>query len=89
MPPEIHQMPGPDEWPINNDVKPIQPPLLKKSHCSMPKKVRIRALDKDQPHETINVTQHEYDVRRGNCGEKGHNAMYRSCRQLENPNRKK
>lgn len=60
MPPEIHQMPGPDEWPINNDVKPIQPPLLKKSQCSMPKKVRIRALDKDQPHETINVTQHEY-----------------------------
>jgi hypothetical protein len=33
------------------------------------------------------VSRKGYDVRCGNCGEKGHNA--RSCRELDNPNRKK
>ncbi len=81
----ICPMPGPDEWPVDEGVEPIEPPQPRKQR-GRPKKQRKRGVN-EQPDESIKVSRKGYDVRCGNCGEKGHNA--RSCREPDNPNRKK
>jgi hypothetical protein len=81
----ICPMPGPDEWPVDEGVEPIEPPQPRKQR-GRPKKQRKRGVD-EQLDESIKVSRKGYDVRCGNCGEKGHNA--RSCREPDNPNRKK
>lgn len=52
----------------------------------MPKKLRRRGLDENDPHKTVRVTREGYDVTCGNCGQKGHNA--RGWKQPKNPNKK-
>jgi hypothetical protein len=81
----ICPMPGPDEWPVDEGVKPIEPPQPRKQRWR-PKKQRKIGVN-EQPDESIKVSRKGYDVWCGNCGEKGHNA--RSCREPDNPNRKK
>jgi hypothetical protein len=78
----INPMPGPDD----RDVDPIDPPEPKKQR-GRPKKQRKREPDEEKLDERIKMCRKGYDVRCGNCGKKGHNA--RSCREPENPNRKK
>jgi hypothetical protein len=79
-------MPGPNDWPIDCDVDPIQPPIPKPQR-GRPKKLRRRGIDETKADESVKVTRKGYDVCCGNCGQKGHNA--RSCSQPENSNRKK
>jgi len=84
--PNINPMPGPNDWPIDRDVDPIEPPIPK-TQRGRPKKLRRRGDDETVPDESTRVTRKGYDVCCGNCGKKVHNA--RSCKQPENPNRKK
>jgi hypothetical protein len=81
----INPMPGSDECLVDEGVEPTEPPHPRKQRWR-PKKQRKREVD-EQPNESIKVSRKGYDVRCGNCGEKGHNA--RSCRKPDNLNRKK
>jgi hypothetical protein len=72
--PNINPMPGPNDRLIDCDVDPIEP-SIPKTQRGRPKKLRRRGDDETVPDES------------GNCGKKVHNA--RSCKQPENPNRKK
>jgi hypothetical protein len=86
----INPIPGPNEWPIDLDVDPIEPPILKKQ-CGRPRKLKKKKKKKrdyeNVPDESVKVTHKGYDVRCRNCGQKGHNI--RSYCQPENSNRKK
>ena len=84
--PDISPMPGPNDWPVDKDTEPIEPPISKKQK-GRPKKLRRRGIDENDPLEIVKVTRQGYDVTCGNCGKKGHNA--RGCKQPENPNRRK
>jgi hypothetical protein len=81
----IYPMSGPDEWSVDEVVKPIEL-LQPMKQCGRPKKQRKIGVD-EQSDESIKVSRKGYDVRYENCGENGHNS--RSCHKLDNPNRKK
>jgi hypothetical protein len=82
----VNPIPGPDDWPANRDVDPIDP-LEPRKQLRRPKKQRKREPDEQKPDESFKICLKGYDVNCGNCGKKGHNA--RGCREPENPNIKK
>jgi hypothetical protein len=84
--PDIKPMPRPNEWPVDRDVDPIEPHIPKKQR-GRPRKPRKRRVYKNELDESVKVTRKGYDICCGNCGHKGNSA--KSCRQPENPNRKK
>jgi hypothetical protein len=79
----VNPIPGPDDWPANRDVDPIDP-LEPRKQLRRPKKQRKREPDEQKPDESFKICLKGYDV---NCGKKVHNA--RGCREPENPNIKK
>jgi len=49
--PNINPMPGPNDWPIDRDVDPIEPPIPK-TQRGRPKKLRRRGDDETVPDES-------------------------------------
>jgi len=82
----VNPMPGPDDWPADRDVDPIDPPEPRKQR-GRPKKQRKREPYEQKPDESIKICRKGYNVQCGNCGKKGHNA--RGCSEPEHANRKK
>jgi hypothetical protein len=82
----VNPMPGPDDWPADRDVDPIDPPEPRKQR-GRPKKQRKREPYEEKPDESIKICRKGYNVQCGNCGQKGHNA--RGCSEPEHANRKK
>jgi hypothetical protein len=52
---QIHPMPGPNEWPLDDDIEPIKPPISKKQR-GRPRKLRHEGIDENDPQETVKGT---------------------------------
>jgi hypothetical protein len=70
--PYIDLMPRSEEWPIDRDIEPIMHHLPRKQH-GIPKKVRRRGVNENEPYESVEVSHKGYEVHYENCGQQGHN----------------
>jgi len=82
--PQVHAMPGPEEWPDVGAYSEILPPV-DRVQPGRPRKARRRA--PDEPTNPYKISRSGYVVTYGNCGGKGHN--YKGCHLPLNPNRKR
>jgi hypothetical protein len=82
--PQVHAMPGPEEW-LDVDDCDEGLPLVARVQLGRPKKARRRV--PDEPTNPYKISRSGYVVTCGNCRGQGHN--YNGCHLPLNPNRKK
>jgi hypothetical protein len=83
--PQVHAMPGPEEWPDVDGCDEVLSPSVR-VQPGHPKKARRRA-PPDEPTNPYKISSSEYVVTCGNCGGQVYN--YKDCHLPLNPNRKR